>query len=77
MACVDSHLVKPLIELFSHLGVFLFLILCKNVNPGLENDVRKQCQAGYVVYLTNKPLGVARVIYINIGHYADVLQDPN
>ena len=43
MTRVDAHLVKPLVELISHLGIFCFSVLCEQVNPGLEDEIWKQC----------------------------------
>jgi hypothetical protein len=77
MTRLDPHLVKPLVEIFSNLSIFCFLILSKDVNPGLEDYIWKQSQACYVVYLTNKTLSIAWIIYIYIRHDADVLQDTN
>jgi hypothetical protein len=74
MTRFNSHLIKSLVELVSYLCVLLFLILCENANPWLEDDLRKQGQACNAVYLINKLVCISWIINVHIGHDADVLQ---
>jgi hypothetical protein len=76
MAGFDLHLVKPLVEFFRHRWIYCFLIICEDINPGLKDNVRKQCQTSYVVNLTDKALSIPWVIHVYIGHDSNILQDP-
>ena len=75
MGIVKSHLEKALIELAASRVRPATPIFKEEIHPGLKDDVRKQCQARYVVNLVDKPVCIAWVVYVDVSHHADVLKD--